>query len=732
MGEEFIENNPETEMSDIDGPEETQKTPFFTKPRMFLVAIIGGVLVLVSVLFVLKLPSGSERKSDIFPASNISQPTSQRDLEKNVAKEAKKKESDLKKQREKDLKEAERQEQAAEKKADAERKRQERELKKIKYTAIYENLTDIQAANILKELSMAHVRFKAETKGKYTKIFIEDSKVEDAKNMLAIKGLPGGGIKGFELFDNADNMGVTEFDKRIRFIRAISGELEKAIIQFDAVETCKVNIVLPEQKLFATTQPPVTASILIRRSPGKKITEETVLAIIELVSNAVENLKPENISVIDTGGIVLSKDIGRRNIKKMEAAKLIEMRHLAQAAITLNAGLMPTLNSEVGNLTLNIQGQLVSQNSLPVSKNITPSTTVESVAVEAKTPSAGAALKPDLTYLSDWFGFKENYERLLEKKAISQLESILPRYMFKLTVNAEIGMLNKDGLPDVKHISSSLLIDGTKINVYVDDALKQKAINVIQTTTGYVENRDTVNVEVTDFALMTPQEIANLSKKVEVLQQAQSQFPPQKRTRIKKTPLFEYQFLRLYRRYEQFVPYAAGSVVLILGGGVMLIRRRLKTRSKLNAISDIPPDEDSHSTDFMTPELADNIIPPEEDSQNSDQKIVDSTDSETETIAQEESQTEVDSKMIESPTPEPPNLTAQSERIVQIILEQNSQMGAFILSSLEEPLKSDIIAKLDADVLSKIYAVKVEFVPGSAKIYQRIYDKLLRDLGGRE
>ena len=47
---------------------------------------------------------------------------------------------------------------------------------------------------------------------------------------LTIKGMPSGKAKGYEIFDEASNLGVTEFDKRIRLIEALSGEMEKAIM----------------------------------------------------------------------------------------------------------------------------------------------------------------------------------------------------------------------------------------------------------------------------------------------------------------------------------------------------------------------------------------------------------------------------------------------------------------------------------------------------------------------
>ena len=47
---------------------------------------------------------------------------------------------------------------------------------------------------------------------------MDEDQLDEAKQILAIKGLPSGTVKGYEIFDEASNLGVTEFDKRIRLI----------------------------------------------------------------------------------------------------------------------------------------------------------------------------------------------------------------------------------------------------------------------------------------------------------------------------------------------------------------------------------------------------------------------------------------------------------------------------------------------------------------------------------
>ncbi|MBT7087408.1 hypothetical protein HN928_00375 [bacterium] len=191
--------------------------------------------------------------------------------------------------------------------------------KRIKYVSLYTLLDGVQSTAIIRELSLADIAFEVDQKGKNYNLLVDKDKLADAQTLLAMKGLPSDKATGYEIFDNAQNLGVTEFDKRIRYIRAISGELENSIREFDSIEICKVQVVLPEEKLFSVTQPPVTASILVRKAMGYTITDETVYAIIQLVTNAVENLQAENISVVDTEGNVLSIGIFERIAQKQQA-----------------------------------------------------------------------------------------------------------------------------------------------------------------------------------------------------------------------------------------------------------------------------------------------------------------------------------------------------------------------------------------------------------------------------
>ena len=254
---------------------------------------------------------------------------------------------------------------------------------------------------------------------------VDEDQIDEAKQILAIKGLPSGTVKGYEIFDEASNLGVTEFDKRIRLISASSGEMEKSIMEFDVVDYAYVEIVIPETKLFAVTQPPVTSSILIKRKNGASINDETVYAIIQLVSNSVENLLPENISVVDTEGRVLSTGVIDRMTKKIEASQ----------------NKVKQVSQQVGN------GQVI----IPVIEDVV-----------------------------DWFQLKFNYETVLEKKALNQLNGVLPVGSYKTAVTIDLNSVSKTGAPDIKQIVTSVVVDEQFEEVELTDETMSKLNKPLQ------------------------------------------------------------------------------------------------------------------------------------------------------------------------------------------------------------------------------------------------------------
>ncbi|EDP76466.1 flagellar basal-body MS-ring/collar protein FliF [Hydrogenivirga sp. 128-5-R1-1] len=185
------------------------------------------------------------------------------------------------------------------------------------YAVLYSNLSPEDMNAVLTELDKEGVKYKVGRDGRT--ILVPENKVRDVRLKLAAKGIPNKGVIGYELFDKS-TIGLSEFQQRVNFKRAIEGELVRTILRFKNIEDARVHIALPEKSIFLRDEKEPSASVFIRLRPGAEITEEQVKAIRNLVAASIENLKPENVVVIDDKGrnLTANLDEGKEEISNKQ------------------------------------------------------------------------------------------------------------------------------------------------------------------------------------------------------------------------------------------------------------------------------------------------------------------------------------------------------------------------------------------------------------------------------
>ena len=139
---------------------------------------------------------------------------------------------------------------------------------------------------------------------------------------------------GLEVFDKGDFTSTRE-DKKIRYARAVNGELARLIKKLENVENATVFVSIPETKMFAQEQKPKTAAVQVtlghryvaKDDNGTTYTEDVVTkldrsdvkAITNLLMGAVEGLTQENITITDTeGNVYASLDAADDQLAKIE------------------------------------------------------------------------------------------------------------------------------------------------------------------------------------------------------------------------------------------------------------------------------------------------------------------------------------------------------------------------------------------------------------------------------
>ncbi len=137
-------------------------------------------------------------------------------------------------------------------------------------------------------------------------ITVDPEKRQEIITKLAQENLIPAGVQGWELFD-IEKFTETQFDKDIKKFRALKGAIEKSLMTLRPIEKAYVNIAIPEPELFETNSAPVKASVILHFIPGvEEISKKEIKGIVNLVSRAVPRLKPENVSVANADGKIIS------------------------------------------------------------------------------------------------------------------------------------------------------------------------------------------------------------------------------------------------------------------------------------------------------------------------------------------------------------------------------------------------------------------------------------------
>jgi flagellar M-ring protein FliF len=170
------------------------------------------------------------------------------------------------------------------------------------YAMLFSNLAPDDASAVITKLEAQKIPHRLSADG--TTVYVPAAVVADERVQLAGDGTVKGGGTGFELFDRT-NLGMTDTQEKIAKIRATEGELQRTIAGLTPVASARVHLAVPDATLYSTIQEPTTASVAVRTKPGMTLSPQEVRGITQLVSGAVEGLKPDNVTIVNQDGTVL-------------------------------------------------------------------------------------------------------------------------------------------------------------------------------------------------------------------------------------------------------------------------------------------------------------------------------------------------------------------------------------------------------------------------------------------
>lgn len=143
--------------------------------------------------------------------------------------------------------------------------------------------------------------------------------------------------------DKVENgMGKTAAEQKAIRQQLLEGDITLALRQMDGVNDAMVKLAIPDKTFFQDESKQVTARVFLNLSQGAEMNRARVSAMMNLVSASVPELKPENVTIIDSKGNDLTAMVPKDGAQgvvasgtqlEVQAKEEMRLQQKAQAAL---------------------------------------------------------------------------------------------------------------------------------------------------------------------------------------------------------------------------------------------------------------------------------------------------------------------------------------------------------------------------------------------------------------
>ena len=137
-------------------------------------------------------------------------------------------------------------------------------------------------------------------------ITVPASRYHEARLYLASKGLPKTAQAGIDSLKDQSAMTTSQFMEQVRYNAAMEQELARSITQIDSIQTARVHLAVTKPSVFVRDRTPPKASVVVTPFAGRTVSPMQVQALVHLVASSIPMLTPENVTVVDNNGKMMT------------------------------------------------------------------------------------------------------------------------------------------------------------------------------------------------------------------------------------------------------------------------------------------------------------------------------------------------------------------------------------------------------------------------------------------
>ena len=214
---------------------------------------------------------------------------------------------------------------------------------------LFQGLTDADKSAVADALGTSGIAYTIDrTSGA---IQVGEDELHKARMVLAGQGLPKAAPAGDALLA-ALPMGSSRAVEGETLRGAREADLARTIEAIDAVKTARIHLATPEPSVFVRDNSAPAASVMLTLQQGRTLSDAQVRAIRHLVASSVAGMSPEQVSIVDQSGALLSQQDANGDNRNFQLQLQMEER-FRQALVAL---LAPIVGQ--GNFTVEVHADV--------------------------------------------------------------------------------------------------------------------------------------------------------------------------------------------------------------------------------------------------------------------------------------------------------------------------------------------------------------------------------------
>lgn len=335
---------------------------------------------------------------------------------------------------------------------------------KTRYDTLYSDLNKEDARKIAILLEEKKIPYQTSNDGKT--LSIPEDLVGVWRLEIAKLGTSFSGTVGYEVFDK-QSFGTTSFVQKVNKQRALEGELVKTIMYIQGVKRARVHITIPESSPFVAEKKSPSASVILELNNGVSLTPAEIKGVGSLVASSVEEMRPENVVILDDRGKKLSENVGD------------SMTAMTANRLALEAQLNQKYEKHIEEILTKVVGDGKVIAKVTVDLDFT-----ESVATETKYDNENSAVVSEVKNVQNVTGSRPSPQGIagaqsnlpgeVPQPGVAETKNNVSKELTTRNLNVPTTVTqSRKPSANVRAISAAVMIDGKRIAVLGEDGVPQ-------------------------------------------------------------------------------------------------------------------------------------------------------------------------------------------------------------------------------------------------------------------